>query len=396
MNSKMLIGLGLAAGLSMGAFAQDFCNASHSGTKKTVSFSVGAGADKGETGSIGDYHYEQWNKSGSATTDFYTDGSFSCTFQNADDFLCREGIYYGSNSGKDPLSVGNLVADFSMSKFTNDKSISYAYVGVYGWMQNPLIEWYIVDNWGPASKPNWLGTSKGKITVDGAEYEIFTASANRATIEGAKSFDQIYSLRSTARTCGSISITEHFKAWKEKGITLGKSLYEAKVLGEAGQYPEQQGASGSIDFPYAKVYVGTAPATNSSSSEVEKSSASVEKSSASVGKSSSSTVARSSSSTVTRSSSSRGGWGRSSSSVVAQSSATWGLSSSTEAIAGQVKLSRMGGTFQVFDMQGKFLGKVELVEGSSLKEVLAAKFNASGVYMVKQGSVIKTVSVEVR
>ena len=388
MNSKMLIGLGLAAGLSTGAFAQDFCNASHSGTKKTVSFSVGAGADKGETGSIGDYHYEQWNKSGSATTDFYTDGSFSCTFQNADDFLCREGIYYGSNSGKDPLSVGNLVADFSMSKFTNDKSISYAYVGVYGWMQNPLIEWYIVDNWGPASKPNWLGTSKGKITVDGAEYEIFTASANRATIEGAKSFDQIYSLRSTARTCGSISITEHFKAWKEKGITLGKSLYEAKVLGEAGQYPEQQGASGSIDFPYAKVYVGTAPATNSSSSEVEKSSASVEKSSASVGKSSSSTV--------TRSSSSRGGWGRSSSSVVAQSSATWGLSSSTEAIAGQVKLSRMGGTFQVFDMQGKFLGKVELVEGSSLKEVLAAKFNASGVYMVKQGSVIKTVSVEVR
>jgi len=395
MNSKMLIGLGLAAGLSTGAFAQDFCNASHSGTKKTVSFSVGAGADKGETGSIGDYHYEQWNKSGSATTDFYTDGSFSCTFQNADDFLCREGIYYGSNSGKDPLSVGNLVADFSMSKFTNDKSISYAYVGVYGWMQNPLIEWYIVDNWGPASKPNWLGTSKGKITVDGAEYEIFTASANRATIEGAKSFDQIYSLRSTARTCGSISITEHFKAWKEKGITLGKSLYEAKVLGEAGQYPEQQGASGSIDFPYAKVYVGTAPATNSSSSEVEKSSASVEKSSASVGKSSSS-VAKSSSSTVTRSSSSRGGWGRSSSSVIAQSSATWGLSSSTEAIAGQVKLSRMGGTFQVFDMQGKFLGKVELVEGSSLKEALAAKFNASGVYMVKQGSVIKTVSVEVR
>jgi hypothetical protein len=56
----------------------------------------------------------------------------------------------------------------------------------------------------------------------------------------------------------------------------------------------------------------------------------------------------------------------------------------------------MGGTFQVFDMQGKFLGKVELVEGSSLKEALAAKFNASGVYMVKQGSVIKTVSVEVR
>ena len=78
------------------------------------------------------------------------------------------------------------------------------------------------------------------------------------------------------------------------------------------------------------------------------------------------------------------------------SSATWGLSSSTDAIAGQVKLNRMGGTFQVFDMQGKLLGKVELAEGASLKEAIAAKFNASGVYTVKQGSLIKTISVEAR
>ena len=265
-SSAAKIGLVLTFGLTSGAIAQDFCNASHSGTKKTVSFSVGAGADKGETGPIGDYHYEQWNKSGSATTDFYTDGSFSCSFSNTDDFLCREGLYYGMNSGKDPLAVGNLVADYSMKTFTNDKSISYAYAGIYGWMQDPLIEWYIVDNWGPASRPNWLGTSQGKITVDGAEYEIFTADANRASIEGNKPFKQIYSLRSTARKCGTISITEHFKAWKQKGITLGSSLYEAKVLGEAGQYPEQQGASGKIDFNYAKVYVSDGPTKPTSSS----------------------------------------------------------------------------------------------------------------------------------
>ena len=273
-SSAAKIGLVLSFGLASGAFAQDFCNASHTGTKKTVSFSVGAGADKGETGQIGDYHYEQWNKSGSATTDFYTDGSFSCSFSNTDDFLCREGLFYGSNSGKDPLSVGNLVADYSMKTFTNDKSISYAYAGIYGWMQNPLIEWYIVDNWGPASRPNWLGTSQGKITVDGAEYEIFTADANRASIEGNKPFKQIYSLRSTARKCGTISITEHFKAWKQKGITLGSSLYEAKVLGEAGQYPEQQGASGKIDFNYAKVYVsdGSTKPTSSSSAAPKSSS----------------------------------------------------------------------------------------------------------------------------
>ena len=394
MNSRIIGATALCvAFVASGAFAQDFCNASHSGSKKTVSFSVGAGSDKGETGDIGQYHYEQWNKSGSATTDFYDDGSFSCTFSNTDDFLCREGLFYGQNSGKDPLSVGNLVADYSMKTFTNDKSISYAYAGIYGWMQNPLIEWYIVDNWGPASRPNWLGTSRGKITVDGAEYEIFTASANRATIEGNKAFDQIYSLRSEARTCGTISITEHFKAWKEKGITLGSSLYEAKVLGEAGQYPEQQGASGKIDFNYAKVYVSDGKPTQSSSSAAEESSSSQEQKPTSSAPASSSDAA--SSSSVAPASSSDAA---SSSSVAPASSSDIAQSSSSavppDALPADVKTFGMAGTYQVFDMQGRFLGKVELVSGSSLKEVVGSKFTRSSVYMVKRGSYAKTIAVE--
>jgi endo-1,4-beta-xylanase len=367
--------------VASGAFAQDFCNASHSGSKKTVSFSVGAGSDKGETGDIGQYHYEQWNKSGSATTDFYDDGSFSCSFSNTDDFLCREGLFYGQNSGKDPLSVGNLVADYSMKTFTNDKSISYAYAGIYGWMQNPLIEWYIVDNWGPASRPNWLGTSRGKITVDGAEYEIFTASANRATIEGNKAFDQIYSLRSTARTCGTISITEHFKAWKEKGITLGSSLYEAKVLGEAGQYPEQQGASGKIDFVYAKVYV---------QNDQPKSSSSVE-SSSSVLMSSSPTLSSSSqrmSSSPTLSSSSQ----RMSSSPTLSSS-NIESSSSTISLPAAFRISNADRNLWVFDMQGRVLGQVFVPAGTGINSAILAKFGKAGVYMVKVDGALKAFSV---
>lgn len=382
MKSKMVGATALCvAFIASGAFAQDFCNASHSGSKKTVSFSVGAGSDKGETGNIGDYHYEQWNKSGSATTDFYTDGSFSCSFSNTDDFLCREGLFYGQNSGKDPLSVGNLVADYSMKTFTNDKSISYAYAGIYGWMQNPLIEWYIVDNWGPASRPNWLGTSRGKITVDGAEYEIFTASANRATIEGNKAFDQIYSLRSTARTCGTISITEHFKAWKEKGITLGSSLYEAKVLGEAGQYPEQQGASGKIDFVYAKVYVQNDQPKSSSSVATSSEAAAA---SSAVAPASSAVVASSSSIAPT------------SSAVAPASSAVVANSSSTIALPVERADFRMAGSAQVFDMLGKYLGTVELNAGVSVKEVLLTKFDKSGTFLLKRGASTKVISVEKR
>ena len=358
-----------------GAFAQDFCNASHSGTKKTVSFSVGAGSDKGETGNIGDYHYEQWTKSGSATTDFYTDGSFSCTFTNTDDFLCREGLFYGQNSGKDPFTVGNLVADYSMKTFTNDKSISYAYAGIYGWMQNPLIEWYIVDNWGPASRPNWLGTSKGKVTIDGAEYEIFTASANRATIEGYKAFDQIYSLRSKARTCGTISITEHFKAWKNKGIAIGKSLYEAKILGEAGQYPEQQGASGKIDFNYAKVYV---------QNDLPKSSSSVVASSSAAAPSSSS-VTPASSAVVPPSSSSVA---PASSAVVPPAS-----SSSTIALPMVARMATQDRNMMVFDVLGNSLGQVFVPAGTSVNSALLAKYGKAGVYMVKYGGKVQTLTV---
>ena len=254
------------------ALAQDFCKATHSGTSTKQTLSFGHGSDGNKTGNIGDYHYEVWTKSGNAEATFYSDGSFSCSFSNIDDYLCREGIFYGRNSGKDPLSVGHIYADFSMSSFKNNGGISYAYVGIYGWMQNPLIEWYIVDNWGPASRPGWLGTSQGEVTIAGDVYEIFTADANRASIEGSGPFKQIYSLRKTARNCGTIDITAHFQAWKNKGITLGTSLYEAKILGEAGQYPENGNASGSIDFNYAKVYISNSSTPNSSSSTVQSSS----------------------------------------------------------------------------------------------------------------------------
>jgi hypothetical protein len=301
----------------------------------------------------------------------------------AKDYLCRAGLSF--NSDKTHTELGHMKADFKLIK-GNLSGIDYSYIGIYGWTREPLVEWYIVDNSGSQYMPgSWVAQgasakNHGDFEIDGATYTVYEGDRTSYSIDGDNTyFKQYFSVRKTMRDCGTIDITAHFKKWEELGMKMGK-MHEAKILGEAGSNSGSN-ARGEYDFPYAKVYIeGSAP-TNSSSSVAETSSAS---------------VGKSSSSTVTRSSSSRGNWGRSSSSVIAQSSATWGLSSSTDAIAGQVKLNRMGGTFQVFDMQGKFLGKVELAEGSSLKEAVAAKFNASGVYMVKQGSMIKTVSVEVR
>ncbi len=65
----------------------------------------------------------------------------------------------------------------------------------------------------------------------------------------------------------------------------------------------------------------------------------------------------------------------------------------TQAIASTLRLNAVGKTFQVFDMQGRLLGRVDVVNGSSLNDALKAKFNKAGVYMVKQGNMITQVRV---
>jgi hypothetical protein len=82
----------------------------------------------------------------------------------------------------------------------------------------------------------------------------------------------------------------------------------------------------------------------------------------------------------------------SSDAVVANSSS----SSAPDALPAMAKSFVMEGKAQVFDMQGKFLGTVELASGASLKEIVSAKFQRSGSYLLRQGSAVKVISVEKR
>jgi hypothetical protein len=71
-------------------------------------------------------------------------------------------------------------------------------------------------------------------------------------------------------------------------------------------------------------------------------------------------------------------------------------SSASDALPAMAKSFVMEGNAQVFDMQGKFLGTVELASGASLKEIVSAKFQRSGSYLLRQGSAVKVISVEKR
>lgn len=93
-------------------------------------------------------------------------------------------------------------------------------------------------------------TNKGTVTIDGGSYILYTRPTNgtggNRCGSSVTSWNQFYSVRKTARTCGQISISDHFSAWSAAGMTLG-SVLEASILMEAG------GGVGSIAFPTANV-----------------------------------------------------------------------------------------------------------------------------------------------
>ncbi|KAG4097544.1 concanavalin A-like lectin/glucanase domain-containing protein [Neocallimastix lanati (nom. inval.)] len=113
------------------SFAQSFC----SSTKHT---GVSVKETKSKKGKIGGVNYELWTDGGNNGAAFYSDGSFSCSFQNTKDYLCRSGL------------------SFDIVK-QNIRNVDYSYVDVYGWSRSPLVEFYIVDNWLRHNRPGgWV------------------------------------------------------------------------------------------------------------------------------------------------------------------------------------------------------------------------------------------------
>ena len=63
------------------------------------------------------------------------------------------------------------------------------------------------------------------------------------------------------------------------------------------------------------------------------------------------------------------------------------------AIAQDIRMNGVFKSLQVFDMQGRNLGRVSVAAGASIQEALFAKFHKAGIYLVKQGSQVMRVRV---
>lgn len=185
---------------------------------------------------------EQWaESSGQYSMTYYDNGNFNATWSNCSDYQARVGFKY-NNSGIDPKTK-NYIADYQYTKTGN---AGYGYIGAYGWTNNPIVEFYIVDDWYGKRPPYSTSCQKkGELTVDGATYDIYTdVRTNAPSPYGAKNFLQIFSVRQSARQQGRIHISAHFGKWEELGLQLGK-LTEVSLLTEAGT-----NATGSVEYNY--------------------------------------------------------------------------------------------------------------------------------------------------
>jgi hypothetical protein len=209
-----------------------------------------------KTGKTSSFDWSIWSSgSGGCITPSGNTAAFKATWNNAGDFLARMGFQWNETKTFDQL--GTVSADYAYTK--TGTAGGYSFIGIYGWSNNPLIEYYIVDDWfGSGSAPTGGGALKGTFSVDSGTYKVYThQQVNQPSIHGNTTFMQFFSIRQTARQCGHISISEHYKEWKSLGLDLGK-MYEAKLLIEAG------GGSGSINYSVGTMSSGTATAVSPS------------------------------------------------------------------------------------------------------------------------------------
>jgi endo-1,4-beta-xylanase len=100
------------------------------------------------------------------------------------------------------------------------------YLAVYGWTRNPLVEYYVIESYGTYN-PSSGSQRKGSVQTDGGTYDVSVSTrTNQPSIDGTRTFQQYWSVRTQKRVGGSVNMQNHFNAWSRYGMNLGTHYYQ--------------------------------------------------------------------------------------------------------------------------------------------------------------------------
>lgn len=200
------------------------------------------------------YHYEMWKQDpGTVKMTVPNDeAKFDVEWSDIQNFVARVGLKFDETQTHEEIGTFTAEVEFQKGQIQN----GLAYFGIYGWTVDPLVEFYVMEDWKDwkPSAGDGMHTSKGTLNVDGSDYEVLTRQMQgQPSIKGdAEDFPQVFSIRKNTRSSGSISISEHFKKWETMGIELGK-MYEVKIKVES--YSSNSNGSGSCKVTKGKIMV---------------------------------------------------------------------------------------------------------------------------------------------
>ncbi|MDR0272444.1 MAG: glycoside hydrolase family 11 protein [Clostridiales bacterium] len=177
--------------------------------------------DKNTWEVINGYYYQYYKDRGNGKmiiTGDETNGSFSCEWDTINNILLRSGKVFFSRD-KTHSEIGNITLEYEAVL----NPYGDALLSVYGWTVEPLTEWLIVERYFTYRPPS-DGKLIGILESDGSTYEIFHVTRkNRPCILGGLSdFEQYWSVRKSGRLHGTVNVSNHFRAWENFGLSLGK------------------------------------------------------------------------------------------------------------------------------------------------------------------------------